>query len=107
MSKKLTIAGFITAKPADAWESDYFTNVIDGVAYRFTPYEPSDTSDDIVVCKHTLTFDIPEGWDPRPGQIAALEAKKAELQREFAAAVVKINQQIASLQAIEYTPEAA
>lgn len=107
MNKQISIPGFIVAKPAEAWESDYFTNIVDGVSYRFTPYKPSAGSEEIVVCTHSLAFDIPAGWDPRPGQIASLEAKKAKLQAEFSAAVVQINRQIAQLQAICYDSEAA
>jgi hypothetical protein len=108
MNKQISIPGFITAKPAEAYESDYYPNVKEGLSFRFTPYEPSAQPDGyVLVCKYTLAFEIPAGWDPRPGQIASLEAKKAELTREFSAAVVQINRQIAQLQAICYDSEAA
>ena len=56
--------------------------------------------DYIKVCDHTLTFDD-GGFDPRPIQIQALEAKRKELQAQFAAAVTEIQRQINELQAIE------
>ena len=106
MNKQISIRGFITAKPVESWE-DGFPNVIDGISYRFSPYEPTPEGEYVLVCKHTLAFDMPAGWDPRPGQIASLEAKRDKLQAETSRAVMFINQQIAQLQAICYDPEAA
>lgn len=105
MSKQISIAGWITAEPAKSWQKGD-ANVIDGMAYQFWGFKPSG-GEEVIVTAHTMTFDVPKGWDPRPEKIKALEAKKAELQRQFAASVAQINAQIASLQAIEYTPEAA
>lgn len=104
MSKQISIAGWIAANPAKSWQKGD-ANVIDGMAYQFWEFKPSG-GEEVIVTEHTITFEIPKGWDPRPEQIKALEAKKEELQRQFSAAVLQINQQIASLQAIEYTPEA-
>ena len=106
MSKQISIPGFITASPPEDWEAND-TNVFDGLAFRFTNWKPLSTSGRVLVCEHELTFELPTGWDPRPGQIAALEAKKEELKQEFSKRVAQINQQIAQLQAIEYTPEPA
>jgi hypothetical protein len=52
----------------------------------------------------TIDIEIPEGWDPRAQQIEALKNRKAELEREFSAAVALINEQISRLQAISYEP---
>ncbi len=57
----------------------------------------------IPICPHTLVVDI-GNFDPRPQQVKALEAKRAELNKQFSAAVMEINRQISELQAIEYTP---
>lgn len=54
-----------------------------------------------------VSFDVPADFDPRPAQVKALEAKRRELEAQFAAAVVEINRQISQLQAIEHTPEVA
>lgn len=53
-----------------------------------------------------VTFDVPDDFDPRPSQVKALEAKKRELQAQFAAAVTEIERQISQLQAIEHTEAA-
>lgn len=105
MSKKISIPGWITAEPAKSWQTGD-ANVIDGTSFQFWGFQPSGGGE-VIVTEHTLTFDIPAGWDPRPDQIKALEAKREALRREFAASVAEINAQIASLQAIEYTPEDA
>jgi hypothetical protein len=100
----VTIPGFIQAKPAHEWDSS--ANVIDGHEMVFMQHEDMKDYGYVLVCPFNMTFEMPEGWDPRAQQIEALKAKKEELQREFSAAVLKINQQIASLQAIEYTEAA-
>jgi hypothetical protein len=51
-----------------------------------------------------VTFDVPDDFDPRPLQVKALEAKRAELHAQFAAAVTEINRQINELLAIDNTP---
>lgn len=53
-----------------------------------------------------VTFEVPDDFDPRPAQIKVLEAKRAELNAQFAAAVTEINRQISQLQAIEHTEAA-
>ncbi len=62
--------------------------------------------DNIFVCTAEVTFDVPDDFDPRPAQVKALEAKKREMQAQFAAAVVEIERQISQLQAIEHTEAA-
>ena len=72
--------------------------------YRFftgTHAEPF--SSYIPVCPHTLVVDIGD-FDPRQQQLKALEAKRDDLNKKFAAAVLEINRHISELQAIEYTP---
>jgi len=58
----------------------------------------------IFVGKAEVTFEVPDNFDPRPQQVKALEAKKRELQAQFAADVVEIESHICQLQAIEHTP---
>lgn len=54
------------------------------------------------VMEHTLVFDMPADFDPRPEQIAALEEQKREITAKFQAAVTEINARISKLHAIEY-----
>lgn len=101
---KISIPGYITASPAKSYELRD-KNVVDGFAFSFWPFKPVGT-ELAIVCEHLLTFEIPEGFDPRPQQIAALRAKRAEVQAKLAAQLSEIDTLIANLQAIEYMPEA-
>lgn len=100
----VTIPGFIQAKPAGDWDSG--PHIVDGHELVFMQHEDMKDYGYVLVCPFNMQFEMPEGWDPRAQQIEALKAKKEQLQKEFSAAVVKINQQIANLQAIEYTEAA-
>ena len=72
-----------------------------GSTYRFFSGSLEAFSDYIPICKHTLIAELPEGFDPRPAQIKALEAQREELKAKVAAAVTEINGRINSLLAIE------
>lgn len=71
--------------------------------YMFWPHEGMIGY--VKVCPHTLSFDLPENFDPTAGFIAALEERRDEVTREFRESVARINEEISKLQAIEYTPE--
>ena len=102
----VTIPGFIHAKPAESWEG-FMDDIIDGHRMNFSLCEDRSEYGWVLVCPYTMTFELPEGWDPRAQQIEALQKEKERLQKMFSESVMKINQQIANLQALEYTPEAA
>ena len=57
--------------------------------------------DRIFVKEHTTTVEVPDDFDPRPQQIAALEAAKQKARAEFQARITEIDRQIQSLLAIE------
>jgi hypothetical protein len=97
----ITIPGFIHAKPAEDWDSS--PNVFDGHSLHFLTQDDMKAYGYVLVCPYTLTFEMPEGWDPRAQQVEALQVKKAE----HVAAIVQIDRQISNLLAIEYTAEAA
>lgn len=100
----VTIPGFIQAKPANEWDDS--ANVIDGHELVFMLHGDMKDYGYVQVCPYTIEFEMPEGWDPRAQQIEALRAKKEELQREFSKAVLRIDEQINKLLAIEYTEAA-
>ena len=58
----------------------------------------------IFVNEQTFTVDIPDDFDPIPGQVAALEAKKREALATYQQAVAEINDRLSKLQAIEFAP---
>jgi hypothetical protein len=97
----ITIPGFLYAKPAYDWEDG--PDIIDRHRISFYAITPDVMQHQgfVLICPYTLQFEMPEGWDPRAQQVEALRAKKEELHREFAEAVMKIDQQINSLLALE------
>ena len=76
-------------------EGDYVFRAFDS-----SPYNP----DLILVNAQWIEFDVPEDFNPVPAQIKNLESMKAELQRQFAMKVAKINESISKLQCLEFTP---
>ena len=55
----------------------------------------------VFVTEHTTTVEVPDDFDPRPQQVAALEAEKQKARAEFQARITEIDRQIQSLMAIE------
>lgn len=70
------------------------------------PYKPEDTEECIFIGEQELAIEVPDNFDPRPIQVAALEAQKRDLQAKFAAAVTELNTRISKLQAITYVEAA-
>ena len=50
-----------------------------------------------------VEIDLPENYDPRAQQIAALEEKKQKVMADFQNTITEINARISNLQALEYT----
>ena len=50
-----------------------------------------------------VEVDVPEDYDPRAQQIAALEKHKQKVMADFQNTVTRINARISNLQALEYT----
>jgi hypothetical protein len=55
------------------------------------------------VCEQEIEIDVPDNYDPRAQQVAALEKKKRKIMADYQKMVTDINDQISKLQAIEYT----
>ena len=55
----------------------------------------------VFVKEHTTTVEVPDDFDPRPQQVAALEAEKQKARAEFQKRITEIDRQIQSLMAIE------
>lgn len=53
------------------------------------------------VKEHTITVEVPDDFDPRPQQVAALEAEKQTVSADFQARITELDRQIQSLMAIE------
>ena len=90
---KVTINGFVTCIKY-SWEKHN--------RYSFSVYEPTDDDPySVIVMPHSFEIEVPDNFSPVLGQVAALNAQKERLNKEFADSVMKINQQINSLLAIE------
>jgi hypothetical protein len=55
------------------------------------------------VCSQEIEIEVPEDFDPRAQQIAALEAKKIKTMADYQKSVTEINERISKLTALEYT----
>jgi hypothetical protein len=55
------------------------------------------------VSEQEVEIDVPENFDPRQLQIAALEARKTKAMADYQKSVTEINDRINKLQALEYT----
>jgi hypothetical protein len=55
------------------------------------------------VGEQEIEVDVPDNYDPRAQQIAALEKHKQKVMADFQRSVDGINEKISKLQALEYT----
>jgi len=99
---KVSIPQFIHCKPASIWNTG--PDVING--HMFLAGATSDMSEYgwSLVGPGTIEFDLPDDFDPRGKQIAALVKQREKVQQESAESVERINRTISELTAIEYTP---
>ncbi len=67
-------------------------------------FDPSKNDPDwIVIETRSLSATLPADFDPIAPQVAALQAKKAQITAEFTRAVADLNRQLSELQAIEHS----
>ena len=85
--------GFILYKK-ESWEAT--------CGYMFKRWENPENGY-TTVKPHTIEFEVPDDFDPRPAQIKALEKKQQEAAAAFHALTVEIKRQIQELQALEMT----
>lgn len=55
------------------------------------------------ICKQTVEVEVPDNYDPRAQQVAALEKQKQKIMADYQVMVEEINNRISKLQALEYT----
>jgi hypothetical protein len=55
------------------------------------------------VCSQEIEIEVPDSYDPRAQQIAALEKKKRSMMADHQKAITVINERISKLQAISHT----
>jgi hypothetical protein len=96
--KTITINGWIQCKPAESWN----TSQVDGLKYDFFQHEDMTNCGYAMVTTHTMSFDVPDGFNPNATFVESLEAKKKELQAEFQKRITEIQTEINKLTAISY-----
>jgi hypothetical protein len=98
---KHTINGYITFKPAEPWEKK--------PTISFLTWKPDDCDNvfGFFVRPHSIEVELPDDFDPRQLQIAALERERTALRATFQARITEIEEQISKLLAIEHAPEVA
>lgn len=69
--------------------------------YAAYTFKPSDTDARTFINEQHVDLYIPDGYDPRAQQIAALEAHKQTLMADFQKSLTNINASITNLQALE------
>jgi len=93
--KRVSIPGFVFLR------TDPY-HVAGEPSYGWTEHDfGTDTANYLSVCAAPLEFDLPDDFDPRAGQIEALQAAKQKLMAEFSARCTEIERQISKLQSIE------
>jgi hypothetical protein len=62
-----------------------------------------DTEDRTYVGPQEIEIEVPDSYDPRAQQVAALETLKKKVMADYQKSVTEINDRISKLMAIEYT----
>lgn len=71
---------------------------------KFVPFAyPHELDHYTFVCEQEIELDVPDNFDPRAQQIAALEKQKQKVMADYQKSVDEINDRISKLQALEYT----
>ena len=93
----ITVPVFIQATRVQPWKANYGEYKMDANSYSARAVgRPGD------VLETTVTFDVPDDWNPVPEEIAALQAKANELMAETQIKLNTINDTISKLQALTY-----
>ena len=69
--------------------------------YRLASFKLDDSAERTYVGQQEIEIDIPEDYDPRAQQIAALEALKQKVMADYHKSVMEINDRIGKLLALE------
>ena len=89
---KVTINGFLFYR-TDSWL---------GQKFDFSAIDMSTMEGWIMVRPHSIEVDIPDDFNPIPGQLAALEKEKAKVRADFNQRIAELNDKIGKLQALTF-----
>ena len=71
--------------------------------YQIYSCQLDDAEHRTYVGEQEIEIEVPDNYNPRAQQIAALEKQKQEVMADFQKSVAEINERISNLQALEYT----
>ena len=91
---KTVIKGFIHYKNPQAWERN-------NNGFMHSTAGDLSMAGYIKVQAHDLEIEVPDNFDPRPQQVAALQAEQKKVRAEFAARIVELDRQISTLTCLE------
>lgn len=100
---KMTVTAFVFME----YDSDYFSDPVDFEKKwrpRLRACQLENTEDRVFIEKRQVIVEIPNDFDPVPGQVAGLEKKKREALAAYQRTVAEINDRLSKLQAIEFAP---
>lgn len=69
--------------------------------YRLASFKLDDSAERTYIGQQEIEIDIPDDYDPRAQQIAALEALKQKVMADYHKSVMEINERINKLLALE------
>ena len=69
--------------------------------YRLASFKLDDSAERTYVSEQEIEIDIPEDYDPRAQQVAALEKQKQKVMADYQKSVMEINDRINKLLALE------
>jgi GH35 family endo-1,4-beta-xylanase len=71
--------------------------------YLIYSHKFDDTDYRAHICEQEIEIEVPDNFDPRAQQIAALEKQRQKVMAEYQKTVTEINERINKLQAIEHS----
>jgi hypothetical protein len=72
-------------------------------SFEVFSFQADDNEHRTFVCETEIEIEVPDDYDPRAQQIAALEKEKQKVMAEYQKNLTEINDRISKLQAIPYT----
>ena len=75
----------------------------DNGIFQVYSFKMDDCDHRTYVGEQEIEIDVPDNYDPRAQQIAALEKHKQKVMADYCKMVNDINERISKLQALEYT----
>lgn len=98
---KVELTGFLY------WKKDPYSgkHSFEFLHWDCRTWDAKDRQGRVFIKEQSIAVEVPDNFDPVPGQIAALEEQKRKARADFQRTVTEIDRQIQSLLAIEHVQE--